>query len=104
MEGGGTSQATQGEETAATPTSKTIVLVGHGGSDKLKIRQTPIRKPGKDEVLVNIKASGINFSEIMCRQGMYDRSPKLPTVLGLEAAGIIVEVGEDVKSLKVRNI
>ena len=88
-------------ETPAKMTSKTIVLVGHGGYDKLKIQQNDRPTPGKGEVLVNVKASGVNFAELMCRQGMYDRCPKPPTVLGLEAAGVITEVGEGVEKFKV---
>ena len=58
------------QETAAENTAKTIVLVGHGGLDKLKIQQKERPKPGQGEVLVNVKATGINFAELMARQGM----------------------------------
>ncbi len=49
--------------------SKTIVLTGHGGLDKFKIQNKERPKPGKDEVQVNVKATGINFAELMARQG-----------------------------------
>lgn len=52
-------------------------------------------------MLVNVHATGINFAELMARMGLYDRSPKLPAVLGLEASGVVQEVGSDVKNLKV---
>ncbi|CAH1790385.1 unnamed protein product [Owenia fusiformis] len=82
-------------------TSKTIVLTGYGGYDKLRIEEWPIMKPGKDEVLVNMRTNSINFAELMARQGLYDGSPKLPGVLGLEGAGIVTQLGEDVTNLKV---
>ena len=88
-------------EAPAQLTSKTIVLVGHGGYDKLKIQQNDRPSPGKDQVLVNVKATGVNFSELMCRAGMYDRCPKLPAVLGWEGAGVITEVGEGVDQFTV---
>ena len=82
-------------------TSKTLHLVGHGGYDKMKVVEIPRPKPGSGEVLVNIHATGINFAELMCRQGMYDRSPKLPAVLGLEGAGEVIELGPGCQRLKV---
>ncbi len=50
-------------------TTKTIVLVGHGGYDKLKIQQKERPNPGKGEVQINVKAAGLNFAELACRQG-----------------------------------
>lgn len=87
-------------EVAETPTSKTILLSGTGGYDKLKIEQKPRPKPEKGEVLVNVKATGVNLSELMARQGLYC-TPKLPGVLGFEAAGVVAELGEEVADLQV---
>lgn len=89
-------------ESSSEPTSKTIVLVGHGGYDKLKIQNMKRPTPGKGQILLNVKRSGINFSELMCRQGLYDQGPKLPAVLGIEAAGIVAEVGEEASKFKVQ--
>ena len=82
-------------------TSKTLLLTGSGGYDKMQVSEEARLSPGRGEVLVNIRANGINFAELMCRQGLYDRQPKLPAVLGLEGAGEVVELGQDVKSLQV---
>src|SRR6218665_843658 len=82
-------------------TSKTIVLTGYGGYDKLKIETRTVIAPGKGQVVVNVKASGISFADLMCRQGTYPRIPKLPAVLGLECSGVIVELGDGVDTLKV---
>src|SRR6218665_173074 len=82
-------------------TSKTIVLTGYGGYYKLKIEDRPVAAPGKGQVVVNVKASGINFAELMSRQGTYDRTPKVPAVLGLECSGVIVELGDGVSTFKV---
>lgn len=90
------------EKTTEVQTSKTIVLTGHGGVDKLKIQQKPKPKPEKGEILIKVKATGITFSDLMTRQGMNDKSPKPPCVLGYEASGIVEELGEEVDSFKVR--
>lgn len=82
-------------------TSKTVVLTGYGGYDKLTVRDEPIGVPGRDQVLVQVKATGINFAELMCRQGTYDRTPKIPAVLGLEGSGVVVNVGPGVTALKI---
>ncbi|ELT91922.1 hypothetical protein CAPTEDRAFT_20650 [Capitella teleta] len=85
---------------ATRQTSKTLVLTGFGGYDKMKVEMRPVPRPSQGEVLVNIKASGINFAELMCRQGSYDRLPKLPAVLGLEGSGVVAQVGPGVTDLK----
>ena len=81
--------------------SKTIVLTGYGGYDKLQIESRPIPKPGEGHIIVKVVASGVNFAELMCRQGTYDRTPKVPAVLGIEASGVIVDIGNGVDKLKV---
>ena len=79
--------------------SKTIVLTGYGGYDKLVIEYRPVpNRPPPDMVVVQVKASGVNFAELMCRQGIYDKTPSVPAVLGMEAAGIIVDIGSAVES------
>ena len=71
------SKMAESQEKASENTSKTLVLVGHGGFDKLKVQQKERPKPGQGELLVNVKATGINFAELMARQGMF----ALPTLL-----------------------
>jgi len=79
-----------------------LLLTGIGGYDKMKVDKVDCpESPQRNEILVHVRASGINFAELMCRQGLYDRSPKLPAVLGLEASGDVLMVGEDVTKFKV---
>ena len=61
----------ESQEKPADNTAKTLVLIGHGGFDKLTVQQKERPKPGQGELLVNVKATGINFAELMARQGMF---------------------------------
>ncbi|MEE6528230.1 hypothetical protein FKM82_030314, partial [Ascaphus truei] len=79
------------------PTYKCLVLSGHGGYDKVKLvhkKGAPAPKAG--EVLVAVKACGLNFADLMARQGLYERLPSLPVSLGMECAGVVEALGEGV--------
>lgn len=58
----------------------------------------PTIRPG--QVIIKVDSSGVNYADIMRRQGNYP-GPDLPSTLGLEAAGTITEVGEGVDGLSV---
>lgn len=82
---------------------RALVLTGYGGYDKVKLqvkKGKPALKSG--EVLVRVKACGLNFADLMARQGLYDRLPSPPVTPGMECSGIIEAVGEDVTDRKVR--
>lgn len=65
-----------------------------GGPDVLGIVETPTPRPARGEVLVRIEAAGINFFEVLMRQDRYAETPQLPMRPGVEAAGVVVAVGE----------
>jgi NADPH2:quinone reductase len=75
---------------------KAVVLDKTGKPDVLKV--TDVDKPTIDEnqVLVKVKYSGINYADLLSRQGLYSWSPKRPYIMGLEAVGEIVEIGSTV--------
>src|SRR5262249_40078355 len=75
---------------------KQIVITRKGDASVLKIGEAPDAKPGKGEVLIRVLASGINFADILARQGLYPDAPKIPCVVGYEAAGTVEALGEDV--------
>ena len=70
------------------PTMKAAVMHEPGGPEVLKLEQIPVPEPKSGEVLLRVRAFGINRSELFTRQG---QSPdvKLPRVLGIEAVGVV---------------
>ncbi len=63
-----------------------------------ELNDLPVPKPKSNEVVVKISAAGINFVDVYFREGRYPAP--LPFVVGQEAAGIVSEVGSEVKSWK----
>ncbi|MCG7987274.1 MAG: quinone oxidoreductase [Candidatus Thiodiazotropha weberae] len=72
--------------------SKAILISEHGGSDKLHYADVPLQKPTDGEVRIAHQAIGLNFIDVYHRTGLYP-PPSLPFIPGMEAAGIIEEVG-----------
>ena len=69
-------------------TMKAAVIHEAGGPEVLKIESLPIPTPKSGEVLIRVKAFGLNRSELFTRQG-HSPSVKFPRVLGIEAAGVV---------------
>ncbi|XP_033215819.1 synaptic vesicle membrane protein VAT-1 homolog-like [Belonocnema kinseyi] len=91
-------------EDKATPEPKdmkAIVLNGFGGLKSVKALRKPEPTLGEGEVLIRVKACGLNFQDLMARQGAIDSPPKTPFILGSECAGDIEQVGEGVENFKV---
>jgi NADPH:quinone reductase-like Zn-dependent oxidoreductase len=75
---------------------RAVVMTKTGTPDVLKCLDVPTPTPKAGQVRVQIKAAGLNFAELMARQGLYPDAPKMPCILGYEAAGIVEAVGEGV--------
>ena len=69
---------------------RVAVIYEAGGPEVLKIEQRPVPKPKSGEVLIRVKAFGLNRSELFTRRG-YSPDVKFPRVLGIEAAGLVEE-------------
>ena len=80
---------------------KAVELNGFEGLESLRVTEVEKPKPGATEVLLEVKAAGINFAEIEMTKGRYPAVRKLPFVMGFEAAGIVVEAGSQAKNVKV---
>jgi putative PIG3 family NAD(P)H quinone oxidoreductase len=72
-----------------------------GGPDVLVAVTRPVPQPGPDEVLVKVAAAGVNRPDVLQRLGLYPMPPGVPTIPGLEIAGIVVAVGEAVERWRV---
>jgi NADPH2:quinone reductase len=79
---------------------KALVCSEYGPPEKLVIEECPDPVPGAGEVLVDIKAAGINFPDVLLIAGTYQVKVPPPFVPGNEAAGIVEAVGEGVARIK----
>ena len=69
----------------------------HGGPEALVLEELPIPAPGPGQVLVEVKAAGVNLFDTQLRSGLYKRD--LPLTLGLEGAGMVRGVGAGVNDV-----
>lgn len=80
---------------------RAVVLTGFGGLKSVKILKKPEPTVNEGEVLIRVKACGLNFQDLMVRQGAIDSPPKCPFILGFECAGDVEQVGEGVEDFQV---
>src|SRR2546426_9733178 len=67
-----------------------------GGPEVLVPAERPRPEPHADEVLIKVRAAGVNRPDIMQRQGKYPPPPGASDIPGLEIAGTVETIGEDV--------
>ena len=78
---------------------KAIKVINTGGPEVLKLEDITLEKPGADEVQIEHVSIGLNYIDTYHRSGLYPL--QLPTGIGMEAAGIIKEVGSNVSNFSV---
>ncbi len=71
-----------------------------GGPEVLKWEEIEVGKPGKGEVRIKQNAVGLNYIDVYFRTGLYP-IPSYPAIIGMEAAGVIEDVGEGVTEFKI---
>ena len=76
-----------------------VIYPRTGGVDSIEIVECPEPVPGPKQVRIMIHRAGINFADLMMRQGLYGSNPDPPFTPGYEASGEVVEVGSEVASL-----
>ena len=79
---------------------KQVVITRYGPPAVLQVRDAPDPEPQAGEVRVRVAAAGINFSDLLARQGLYPDAPKPPMVVGYEVAGTVDRVGAGVTALR----
>jgi NADPH2:quinone reductase len=87
--------------TTIPDTMTAIGIATPGGPEALKPETRPVPKPGNGEVLVKLKAAGVNRPDVMQRQGRYPPPPGASDLPGLEIAGEVVALGQGVSRLKI---
>jgi len=79
---------------------KAIRVRAFGGPEVMQLEEMPDLHPGSGQVLVRVKAVGVNPTDVYTRAGM-TRKPPLPYTPGIDASGVVESVGEGVTGVKV---
>lgn len=80
---------------------KAVAIFEHGGVDKLTLTDLPRPSIGPDEVLINVKAVAMNHLDLWVREGLPGLKLEFPFTLGSDVAGVIAEVGAQVRDWQV---
>lgn len=85
---------------------KAIHITKSGGPEVLKLQEIPTPKPAENEVLIKVKAAGVNRSDVIIRKnlGVYGKGVAESIIPGLEVSGEIVEIGSAVEDKKVGDL
>jgi zinc-binding alcohol dehydrogenase/oxidoreductase len=81
---------------------KAVLLRELGGPDKLKLEEIDIPKPRGKEVLIKLKYAALNRRDVFITYGLYP-GMKLPTILGSDGSGEVVEIGDEVTSVSIND-
>jgi NADPH2:quinone reductase len=77
--------------------TKAVRIHATGGPEVMKFEQVPTPQPGPNEVLIHHEAIGLNYIDVYFRSGLYKTN--LPATLGMEGAGTVVALGDNVTDL-----
>jgi len=80
---------------------RAISLQKPGPPESLRVMNTPEPSPGPGDVLIQVRAVGVNFTDVLARQGLNPEAPRPPYILGHETSGDVVALGDGVQGLRV---
>jgi len=80
---------------------KAVLCKSHGSPENLSLEEIEPLEPGKGEVVIQVKACGLNFPDTLIIEGKYQFQPDMPFSPGSEVSGIVTKVGESVDHLSV---
>jgi synaptic vesicle membrane protein VAT-1 len=72
-----------------------------GAPAVLQVKEAADPQAQRGEVRIRVRASGINFADLMARVGLYPDAPKLPCVVGYEVSGVVDQIGEGVAGFEL---
>lgn len=75
-----------------------ILNKGNGGLEVLNVKEVANLSPSPGELLIDVRAAGLNFADILARKGQYPDAPDKPCVMGYEVSGVVSDAGEGVDS------
>ena len=78
---------------------KALLCTHYGAPEELELKELPSPVPGKNQVLISVRACGVNFPDVLMIQDKYQFRPPLPFPPGGEIAGIVKALGEDVSGI-----
>jgi synaptic vesicle membrane protein VAT-1 len=78
-----------------------IWITKAGAPEVLQIREAPDPVAAEGQVRIRVRASGINFADLMARIGLYPDAPPLPCVVGYEISGVVDQLGAAVTNFAV---
>ncbi|MCB9594788.1 MAG: zinc-binding dehydrogenase [Sandaracinaceae bacterium] len=99
-----TAPKTKKKKKASAGTTTKVVVHRAGSYDRLGIETAPTAKPGPREVRIDVRASGVNYADVIVRMGLYASAKELvgwPITPGFEVAGVVSAVGAEVDDLEV---
>lgn len=73
----------------------------HGGLDAIRVETVPVPRPGPGEVLVEVRAAGLNHLDLWVRRGVPGHAFPLPMIPGCDGAGVVAALGEGIRRAKV---
>lgn len=79
---------------------RALLLKKLGSLDALQLEQRPTPRPKAGEVLIDVRAVGLNFPDLLVIRGLYQRQPPLPFAPGKEVAGVVAESGPGIAGIK----
>ncbi len=76
---------------------KAIEVKQFGGPDAMQLIEEPMPAPKAGQIIIDVKAAGINFADVLARAGQYPNVPSAPFRPGFEVAGVVTQRGEGVQ-------
>src|SRR5258707_15719774 len=80
---------------------KAMLCTHYGPPEEMELRDLPAPVPGKGQVLIAVKACGVNFPDVLMLADKYQFKPALPFPPGGEVAGVVTALGDGVSDIKV---
>lgn len=81
--------------------SKVLVFKDFGGPENQELIEREVPQPGPGQIVIQVRAAGVNPADAKMRQGLFGRKRTLPSPMGLEASGVVTAVGEGVEDFTV---